>query len=208
MELRTVTTEKGAEADISISKFLDRDSIVKTRLSKEYRHKELDDRIRISRMKNEARILREARKAGVRTPVIYDIDTKTCSLVMERIEGITVKNILNDENCEWKPICMEIGKTVADLHNARISHGDLTTSNMILMKNKTICLIDMSLGKSPADLEDLGVDIHLLERAFSSAHPHLPDALEVLISSYTEHSDCGQDTIDKMEEIRSRGRYT
>jgi len=208
MELQPVTAEKGAEADISISVFLDRDSIVKTRLSKEYRHKELDDRIRMSRMKNEARILREARKANVRTPVIYDIDTKTYSLVMEKIEGVTVKNLLNDENCEWKPVCVEIGKTIADLHNARISHGDLTTSNMILMENKTICLIDMSLGKYPADLEDLGVDIHLLERAFSSAHPHLPDALEVLISSYIEYRDHGQETIDKMEEIRGRGRYT
>ena len=208
MELQPVTAEKGAEADISISVFLDRDSIVKTRLSKEYRHKELDDRIRMSRMKNEARILREARKANVRTPVIYDIDTKTYSLVMEKIKGVTVKNLLNDENCEWKPVCVEIGKTIADLHNARISHGDLTTSNMILMENKTICLIDMSLGKYPADLEDLGVDIHLLERAFSSAHPHLPDALEVLISSYIEYRDHGQETIDKMEEIRGRGRYT
>jgi len=208
MELQPVTAEKGAEADISISVFLDRDSIVKTRLSKEYRHKELDDRIRMSRMKNEARILREARKANVRTPVIYDIDTKTYSLVMEKIKGVTVKNLLNDENCEWKPVCVEIGKTIADLHNAHISHGDLTTSNMILMENKTICLIDVSLGKYPADLEDLGVDIHLLERAFSSAHPHLPDALEVLISSYIEYRDHGQETIDKMEEIRGRGRYT
>ena len=199
---------RGAEASVFISEFLGRESITKTRFRKEYRHKELDDRMRMSRLRNEAKLMRDARKAGVRTPMIYDIDIETCSLVMERVHGRMVKEVLENGESDPDAICSEVGKTIATLHNSGICHGDLTTSNMMLTNDGRICLLDISMGSSPADQEDMGVDIHLFERAFTSAHPGLLSALEAAMRSYVEYKDGGERILEKVEEIKGRGRYT
>ena len=85
----------GAEATITESDFLGMDAVVKQRPPKTYRLPELDHHIRSSRTRNEARIMHEARAAGVRTPCIYDIDLKECSITMERMDGRMVKDVLD-----------------------------------------------------------------------------------------------------------------
>ena len=203
----TVLT-RGAEAVVSTSEFLGFASIVKTRHPKRYRNAGLDDKIRLTRMRNEAKLMIDARKAGVRTPVIYDIDPGTCSITMEKVEGMLAKNAIDDVTCDHALICEMIGKAIADLHNARICHGDLTTSNMIFTKDNKICILDISLGKYPADTEDMGVDIHLLERAFMSAHPKSTDEFNVIMDSYSKHSKDSRAILAKVEDIKKRGRYT
>ena len=94
------------------------------------------------------------------------------------------------------------------LHNAGIAHGDLTTSNMIIAGDGRICIIDFSMGASLVETEDMGVDIRLLERAFSSAHPKLGEAYKELIGSYCETKTCPDQVMDKVQEIKDRGRYT
>ncbi len=64
----------GAEATVSNVVFLGREAVMKSRPPKAYRLPELDRHIRSVRTRNEARLMREARKAGVRTPCVYDID--------------------------------------------------------------------------------------------------------------------------------------
>ena len=123
---------KGAEATITQGEFLGRRALVKTRPPKTYRHPELDSKIRSTRTRNEARIVHEARRAGVRTPCIYDIDLKDCSITMEYLDGRSVKEILDSDPSSASDVCREIGRTVAKLHSAGICHGDLTTSNMIM----------------------------------------------------------------------------
>jgi len=199
---------RGAEASIFISEFSGRESITKTRFRKEYRHKELDDRMRTSRLRNEAKLMKDARKAGVRTPMIYDIDMEACSLVMEKVHGRMVKEVLENGEDDPDTICSEVGRTIAALHNSGICHGDLTTSNMMLTDDGRICLLDISMGSSPADQEDMGVDIHLFERAFTSAHPGLLSALGAAMRSYVEYKDGGERILEKVEEIKGRGRYT
>ncbi|MCL2785966.1 MAG: Kae1-associated serine/threonine protein kinase [Methanomassiliicoccaceae archaeon] len=198
----------GAEAVVYRTEYLGRGAVVKSRRPKEYRHSELDQRLRTSRMKNEARMMIESRKAGVRTPVIYDIDTVRCDITMEYVAGPKVKDVLDSEPSKAKEVCEKIGETVARLHNGRISHGDLTTSNMILMANGEICLLDLSLGNTLAETEDMGVDIHLLERAFTSAHSGLESELEAMISSYSKRMNDSAIVLERVEEIRGRGRYT
>lgn len=198
----------GAEASILISEFLGRDSIVKIRSPKAYRHRDLDEHIRSSRMRNEVRLIREARSALVRTPVIYDVDTAECSITMEHVHGMKAKDALDaaPEKADW--ICSMIGSTLARLHNAGICHGDLTTSNMIITESNELCLIDFSMGTTSAEIEDMGVDIRLLERAFSSAHPGLQEAYGKLLESYSAEMGRSGEVFRKLEEIKSRGRYT
>jgi len=127
---------------------------------------------------------------------------------MEFITGRKVKDLLDNEPSRAEELCIKIGETVAKLHNAGISHGDLTTSNMILTPNNDICIFDLSLGTTLAETEDLGVDVHLLQRAFTSAHSGLDDGLDILMDSYSNNMKSSDIVLRRVEDIRSRGRYT
>jgi tRNA A-37 threonylcarbamoyl transferase component Bud32 len=87
---------RGAEATIEEGVWHGRKVVVKRRLEKTYRAKELDQSLRAARTKSEALLMTQARRSGVRTPLIYDIDLKGCSIVMEFIEGQTAKALLPD----------------------------------------------------------------------------------------------------------------
>ncbi|MCL2147780.1 MAG: Kae1-associated serine/threonine protein kinase [Methanomassiliicoccaceae archaeon] len=199
---------KGAEADIFATSFLGREALVKVRLPKRYRDAALDDELRSSRTRNEARLMREARRAGVRTPVVYDVDLRESSITMELVEGVTAKERLDSDPGSAAGVCALIGAAVGALHNAGICHGDLTTSNMILTGGGALCLIDFSMGRTAAGLEDMGVDVRLLERAFASAHPGLGDAFSGLMAAYLSVKDDPKALLRKVEEIKNRGRYT
>ena len=198
---------QGAEATVTVNDYLGRKAIVKTRPAKSYRLPELDDHIRVARTKNEARILHDARSAGVRTPCIYDIDLKKCAITMEYIEGSSVKHLLDEHPEDADSICEKIGVAVARLHNAGICHGDLTTSNMIMDRDE-LCLIDFSMGCMKAELEDIGVDLRLLERAFSSAHVGLEDSFDKLMETYYSNVDNSKQVKKKLTDIKNRARYT
>jgi len=198
---------QGAEATVSPTEFLGREALVKIRPEKSYRLPAIDAHIRNMRTRNEARIMRDARDAGVRTPCIYDIDLKECSITMEPIKGPSVKSVLDDHPEMADDICRKIGTAVARLHSAGICHGDLTTSNMIL-EGGEICLIDFSMGIAKAELEDIGVDLRLLERAFSSAHVGLESSFEILMDTYYSNIDNAKQVKKKLNDIKNRARYT
>lgn len=198
----------GAEGHVFRTTYLGRDAIVKVRSPKAYRIPELDHKIRSQRIRSEARIIREARSAGIRTPIIYDVDTKDCCITMEEVKGTTVKQYLDEHPEEVIRICRLIGTNIARLHNSKMCHGDLTTSNMILTDRDELCIIDFSMGASLIGTEDMGVDIRLLERAFSSAHPKLKDAFAYVIEAYCEEKTDSKQIMAKVQEIKDRGRYT
>ena len=133
--------EKGAEANIYSGHWMDQKVLIKKRIPKSYRIKELDNYLRKKRTKKEAKLLGEAKSCGVKTPIIYDIDKDENAIVMENIEGTLVKEIFEDlndsktSNIPVKNLCEKIGKNIAKLHNCNIIHGDLTSSNMILKNN-------------------------------------------------------------------------
>jgi TP53 regulating kinase-like protein/N6-L-threonylcarbamoyladenine synthase/protein kinase Bud32 len=198
---------QGAEATVERTEYLGREALVKTRPPKGYRLPQIDSQIRNSRTKNEARIMRDARDAGVRTPCIYDIDMKSGSITMEYIHGKAVKDVLDEDASRADEICEKIAVAVAKLHTAGICHGDLTTSNMILDGDE-ICFIDFSMGCEKAELEDIGVDLRLLERAFSSAHVGLEDSFFRLMETYYSNIPNAKQVKRKLVDIKNRARYT
>ncbi len=197
----------GAEAVITETTYLGREAVVKTRPPKTYRFPELDLHIRSVRTRNEARIMHEARAAGIRTPCIYDIDLKECSITMERVRGTMVKDHLDSHPEDAERVCRMMGECIARLHSARICHGDLTTSNMII-GDDGVCLIDMSMGCTRAKTEDIGVDLRLLERAFASTHIELGDAYAAMMDMYYSIVPDAKAIRRKVEDIKNRGRYT
>jgi len=144
----------------------------------------------------------------VRTPVIYYVDTAEGSITMELVRGVTAKRYLDEHPDRAEKVCRQIGHDLALLHNACISHGDLTTSNIIVMDDERLCFIDLSMGSSQIETEDMGVDIRLLERAFTSAHPTLGNEYLVLINEYCRFKTHPEQVMNKVREIKERGRYT
>jgi Kae1-associated kinase Bud32 len=205
----TVTVHRvGAEARLDSSRWLDRDVVVKQRVVKGYRHPTLDRSLQGFRIKNEARLMMEARRAGIAVPVIYSVDFASNRIVMEEVKGVRVKDALNVlPLADARKVCETIGGIAANLHASDIVHGDLTTSNMLL-EGERIVLIDFSLGSKTSELEDKGVDMHLLEEAFHSAHHERSELFEAVKTAYTKTYKQGSQVLAKVREIEKRGRYT
>lgn len=199
---------RGAEAEIRRGTWIGRRVIIKSRVVKGYRHPQLDSELRVSRTRNEARLIQEARKLGIPTPIIYDIDTLNAEIIMQEITGERVKDALaQSTEEEVRVLCREIGRLAAALHEGGMVHGDLTTSNMMLMDGR-IWLIDFSLGGRKATLEEIGVDLHLLREAFMSAHSDIFNMFQIVMDSYEEHFKNAGEVFRKVKEIENRGRYT
>jgi len=199
---------QGAEAEIRLTEWKGRTVVVKSRVPKGYRHQQLDASLRATRTKNEARLIQEARRQRVPTPIVFDIDTKSAEITMEYIDGERVKDALNRAPLdEAERICREIGRLAALMHRAKLVHGDLTTSNMILRQGR-IWIIDFSLGSRNAEAEEMGVDMHLLKEAFQSAHSERFDLFQVVMDSYSEHFERSEQVVHKIRDIEDRGRYT
>ena len=190
---------KGAEAAIT----RENETIIKERIKKGYRLPEIDDKLRKRRTALEARLLREARRAGVNTPQVLE-EGKT-TLVLEFIDGQKVKDILNKEN--FGEICEKIGASVAKLHSYDIIHGDLTTSNMIL-NEKGLWLIDFGLGFISKRAEDKAVDLYLLHEALESTHfDILEEAWSSILASYKKRYEDSGKVIKALLDVEKRGRY-
>ena len=197
---------QGAEAIIRRSQWHGREVIIKERVSKAYRPRELDIRLRNTRLKAEAQLINQARKAGVRTPLIFDIDLEKSSITMEFIDGPTAKNVLqNSDNREV--LAKIIGKRIGQLHSANLIHGDLTTSNMLFIGNEP-CFIDFGLGEKSNEPEKKGVDMHLLKEALSSAHSEFSGLYEIMASAYISVYSEGSKILKVVEDIERRGRYS
>src|SRR3989344_6028540 len=123
--MREEIIQRGAEA-VLIKK---EDLVLKRRVVKGYRLKELDEKLRKLRTRSEARLLEKAAKL-ISVPRVVKVDDKTKEIDMEFISGLKLSDNL-DAMKNWKEVCLEIGENIAKLHDVDIIHGDLTTSNMI-----------------------------------------------------------------------------
>ncbi len=202
---------KGAEANLYLGEWYGRKVIVKKRVEKKYRVEPLDKKIRAYRTIHEAQIMHEAKKSGVPTPTIYLIDISDFTIVMEYIEGIRLRDSLNDFSLEKRlRTCRNVGNLIGRLHERSIIHGDLTTSNMIETLDEKIFFIDFGLSLYSIEVEDRGVDLHLMKRALNSTHYRYVDqCFDAVIEGYK--AEVGNEktgrVLAKVREIEKRGRY-
>lgn len=182
--------------------------VQKRRVKKSYRIKEIDAQLISSRTKEEAKLITLARTCGVSVPLIYDIDLVGGVITMEYLRGKRIKDILNTfDASERTHVCGKIGESIARLHNHDIIHGDITTSNMILLDDR-IHFIDFGLGSINGEVEAKGVDLHVLMEAFDSTHSRYPDCFNDVFEGYKRqfHGD-GSTVKKKIDDIVRRGRY-
>lgn len=199
---------QGAEAKICRTEYMGFDVVQKRRISKSYRIKNIDDQLISYRTKEEAKLMTEARNHGVSVPTIYDVDLEKGIITMDYLKGKRIKDILNDLSEEERArICKKIGESVAKFHNNDIIHGDITTSNMIILDD-TIHFIDFGLGEINSEIEAKGVDLHVLMEAIDSTHSKYSNCFDYVLEGYKkELEEDANLVIRKIEEIVKRGRY-
>jgi len=184
---------RGAEAEVRIME----DRVIKKRREKRYRIRELDEVIRKKRTRMEARIISQARRAGVPTPVIYDVEDDT--IVMERIRGELLRNCINEG------LSRSVGENVAILHENRIIHGDLTPKNIIVSGSR-LYFIDFGLAFFDERIEPMGMDLHVY---FESLRADFDNHLELrlaFLEGYSRFRKYPQ-VVRRVEDIEERGRY-
>lgn len=186
--------KRGAEAVVLIEE----DRVVKTRIKKGYRVKELDERLRRERTRAEAKIMSEARKLGIPTPIIYDVGR--FDLVMETIHGAPLKDVIDAEKSRMA------GVLVGKLHGGGIIHGDLTTSNM-LVNGDRIYLIDFGLSFWDEMLESRGVDVHVYYQTLISSHKEHEQLMAAFAEGYRSTFKGADEVLERVREIEYRGRY-
>ncbi len=186
--------KRGAEAVVLIED----DKAVKTRVKKDYRIKELDERLRSERTRAEAKIMSEARRLGIPTPIIYDVGR--FDLVMETIHGAPLKDVIDADKVR------RAGVLVGRLHSGGIIHGDLTTSNM-LVKGERIYLIDFGLAFWDEMLESRGVDVHVFYQTLVSSHRDHEKLMAAFAEGYRSSFKGADDVLERVRDIEYRGRY-
>lgn len=194
--------KRGAEAIL----YLDHGKLVKERISKGYRLEELDEDLRRSRTKREARLLGEASRAGVFTPAVESFDDY--SIVMEWLDRPNLKQELNNMEPKRRlEICSMIGNSLAMLHSSDIIHGDLTTSNMIFMDGK-LFFIDFGLSTRSKRVEDKATDLYLLYEALKAAHFFwMDDGWKSILKAYRQKYEDASAVLKQLEKVKARRRY-
>jgi Kae1-associated kinase Bud32 len=215
MEAKTIF--QGAEAII----LLDKKEIIKKRIKKSYRIAELDERIRKLRTRSETKLLDKASKV-IPVPKVKKTNEEDKEIIMDFIDGKKLSDSLDDFPIENQlKIFKQIGNQIAKLHDSDIIHGDLTTSNMILVEalkngeggrgvgcgNNKIYFVDFGLGFGSHKIEDKAVDLHLLKQALEAKHfKHSENLFEEVVKGYEASKD-SKEVFERFKKVEKRGRY-
>ncbi|TFG24240.1 MAG: Kae1-associated serine/threonine protein kinase [Promethearchaeota archaeon] len=205
---------KGAEASLYFGTWFGKEVIFKQRIPKEYRIKQIDEQIRLSRTLNEARALIRIKNYGINVPQVFDIDVDSSTIIMKYINGKKLKDLIPilDQTVR-KEYLFIVGTYISKLHQNGHIHGDITTSNIIITPNQEVFLIDFGLHQYSDSIEDKSVDLHLFKRVLISSHGAYFDScfssfLEGYRSEYIENNSKNHVQIIKnIKVIESRGRY-
>lgn len=186
---------EGAEARIYESKLLGEKMLVKKRIKKNYRVKELDDKIRRERTKKEARILSSLFISGVNCPELRFCDTDDFSIFFTFIKGRLARSLKLEKNFFKKA-----GKQLALMHESGVVHGDFTTSNLIVSKGK-VYVIDFGLSDFSSVLEEQATDLLLFKKSVDAR------GFKAFAGAYSKIKKNASSVVKKMNEIEKRGRY-
>ena len=200
---------KGAEAELWLRDWNNLKVVVKTRKPKKYKHPLLDKQLRRSRTSREADIIHRAKMVGVPTPLIYLVDLENAVIIMEFIDGVKVRDLVEDlDEKERYVLFRKIGEYSGLLHREGIIHGDLTTSNIIKQEERVV-FIDFGLSEISNEVEKRGVDLNLMKRMLTSTHYAYEDELlESFMRGYRSSMGSeAEEALERMAEVALRGRY-
>ncbi|MFA5357789.1 MAG: KEOPS complex kinase/ATPase Bud32 [archaeon] len=198
--------KKGAEAVLRLKKINGKNVLSKKRVNKNYRNEKLDSAIRKKRTRAEAKLIR-ASGTTVRTPNIIEVNEQEAEILMEFVKGKRLKEVVEKE----KELCEIAGREIKKIHSLGIIHGDLTTSNIIvvaggkkkLRTKKSICFVDFGLGFFSNKIEDKSTDLIVFKKTFNATHSKLKGGWKLVMKGYLPSTEM----VKKMSEIEKRARY-
>jgi N6-L-threonylcarbamoyladenine synthase/protein kinase Bud32 len=186
---------RGAEAVVEIG-----DRVTKRRVEKEYRHPDLDARLRAERTAAEARLTSLARREGVPTPVLLDVDPAEARLVFEPVGAFDLAAGPTEARVR------RVGEHLASIHAAGFVHGDPTTRNVRVDPGAgRVYLIDFGLGYHTEDVEDYAMDLHVFEGSVVGTNSDSGALCRAFEAGYREAGSAA--VLDRLREIEGRGRY-
>jgi Kae1-associated kinase Bud32 len=207
------TVSRGAEASLRAVDWWGFPALLKDRDPKGYRPKKLDDRLRRERTRTEVRLLVDARRLGVRTPIVYDVDLERHRILLEELPGPTLKQLIEDGTTEPEALAEAVrafGASLGRLHAGGIAHGDLTSSNVLFPDGVggAPAFLDLSMGSRSPGIEELGIDLHLVEEDLKALSPRATALVRAFLAGYDEgNPDGAKEVRARARQIRGRVRY-
>jgi N6-L-threonylcarbamoyladenine synthase/protein kinase Bud32 len=190
-------TVRGAEATVTVTD----DHVVKRRLPKSYRHPDLDARLRRDRTVAEARLLSEARRAGVPTPLVRDIDRREATLTLQRVGESDLAAALSADAART------VGELLARLHGAGIVHGDPTTRN-VRVDGSAVFLVDFGLGFHTGHVEDHAMDLHVFGQSVEGTAARPEPLIDACLAGYRDQGgEAAEAVVERLRTVEGRGRY-
>ncbi|KZX46993.1 bifunctional N(6)-L-threonylcarbamoyladenine synthase/serine/threonine protein kinase [Haloarcula sp. K1] len=192
---------QGAEATVRF----DGDRVIKERVPRSYRHPTLDERLRIERTRQEARLTSEARRNGVPTPLVRDVDPQESRIVFQRVGDADLREGLSESRVT------DVGRWLARIHDAGFVHGDPTTRNVRVGswdgQGDQTFLIDFGLGYYTQEAEDHAMDLHVLAQSLAGTADDPETLLSAAEDAYRTESDHADTVFASLDDIEGRGRY-
>jgi TP53 regulating kinase-like protein len=222
-----VPTERlhlGAEAEVWAGTWMGLDAVRKLRRPRKWRHPDLDIRLGYRRMMSESRLLIRLKRRGVNVPAVWDLDPESGRIILERMPGLPLIEILRSDEYSQDFIDMALrntGALIRRLHREAITHGDLTTNNILVDENANPSLIDFGLAVIDYEIERFGIDLHVIDEILGASHPEHKAAIDTLLEGYASEEErlgpppeqsggavpTSQQVLKRLEDVRSRVRY-
>ena len=222
-----VPTERlhlGAEAEVWAGTWMGQDAVRKLRRPREWRHPDLDHRLGHRRMMSESRLLLRLKRCGVRVPAVLDLDPENGRMVLERMPGLPLIEVLRDATLSTKFISTVLhntGALIRRLHREAITHGDLSTNNILVDEDGTASLIDFGLAAIDYEVERFGIDLHVIDEILGASHPEHEGAIDTLLEGYAAEEallgvppeqsggavPTAGEVLKRLDDVRSRVRY-
>jgi Kae1-associated kinase Bud32 len=214
----------GAEAEVWAGEWMGRPAVRKQRRPRAWRHPDLDHRLGHRRMMSEARLMVRMHRAGVSVPALFDLDPEAGVIVMQRMPGRPLIEVLRDASLAPAFIETALASTGAAIRNAHrlaITHGDLSTNNVLIDNQGRATLIDFGLAAVDYEVERFGIDLHVVDEILGASHPDIVGAIDCLIEGYkaeerrqgpAEEQTGGAvptaaEVLKRLDDVRSRVRY-
>jgi N6-L-threonylcarbamoyladenine synthase/protein kinase Bud32 len=186
---------QGAESTVTV----EGDSVRKRRHERAYRHPELDERLRRERTRQEARLTSQARREGVPTPLVADVDVAETELRLQRVGTADLRTEITEGRVR------ALARHLARLHEAGFVHGDPTPRNVRIDESDSVTLIDFGLGYYTDDPEDHAMDLHVLAGSLAGTDDDAETLRQAAEDAYRESGD--GTVLEQLREIEGRGRY-
>jgi TP53 regulating kinase-like protein len=203
---------EGAEATVIGGSWLGKRAVLKSRRARGYRHPDLDRRLTRQRLAAEARILSRLSSVGFPSPKLMFLDQRKSSMLLSRIEGRTLHDLLKSDDASGDEL-FSLGGLIRRLHEIGISHGDLTTHNVMATTSGALHLIDFGLSRLSPELEHMGLDLQVLRECLGASHSTIPNAIDKACEGYLDAevpnngSETAENVMDRFRKIAGRVRY-